>query len=193
MQTAEAIRRRRTVRRFRQEPVSRRILEDLVDAARLAPSASNLQPLKYIVVDDPGQVSAVFDQVKWAAYLAPEGTPAEGERPVVFIAVLVDTEIRRNGYELDIGAACGQLLLAAVDAGLGACWMGAINRTEIIRILEIPEQYLLNTVVALGYPAEEPVAEDETGSIRYYKDAEGVLHVPKRKKKDILVGFNRAE
>ncbi len=67
--------------------------------------------------------------------------------------------------------------------------MGAINRTKIRQSLNIPQKYLLNTVIALGYKDEDPVIEglDEEGSIRYYKDEDGTLHVPKRSLDDIIL------
>lgn len=183
----ELILKRRTIRKFRQDKIERSILEKLINAARYAPSAANLQPIKYIIVDEPEKVEEVFENVKWAGYIAPEGNPSEGEKPVAFIIILADTEIRRSDYELDIGAAAQNIFLAAFEEEIGTCWMGAINRDEIRSILQIPERYIINTVIALGYIGENPVSEDENGSIKYYKDKDGVLHVPKRKLKDIIL------
>lgn len=187
MNVYEAISRRRTIRKFKQDPISRDILERLVDAARLAPSGSNLQPVKYSIVNDKDKVDRIFEQVKWAGYIAPAGNPGEGERPVAFIIILADTEIRKSGYELDVGAAAQNIFLAAEEEGIGTCWIGAINRDKIREILNIPEHLIINTAVALGYKGEEPVIEAEDGSIKYYKDEKGVLHVPKRKLEDVLV------
>ncbi len=74
MKVYEAATQRRTIRKFKQQPIERTLLEKYVDAARLAPSASNMQPLKYVIVDEPVKVKQVFENVKWAAYIAPEGT-----------------------------------------------------------------------------------------------------------------------
>lgn len=190
MNINDAILKRRTIRRFQQRPIDRRVLIKLIDAARIAPSASNMQPLKYIIVDDKEVVDAIFDQVKWAAYIAPDGTPVDDERPTAFIAVLIDTSIKTGNCELDIGAACQNVFLSAIAEEIGTCWMGAINRNEIKKILNIPERYILNTVIALGYAAENPVIEDTKDSINYYKDSDGVLHVPKRKLEDIIIAYN---
>jgi nitroreductase len=187
MNVYEAIKGRRTIRKFRQQRIGRDTLEKLIDAARYAPSASNLQPLKYRIVDEPGEVGQVFAKVRWAGTIAPAGDPAPGERPVAFLVILVDTAIRSSGYELDLGAAAQNMFLAAAEEGIGTCWMGAIDADGIRAALDIPERYRIDTVVALGRPAESPVAEDESGSIRYYKDASGVLHVPKRKLRDIIL------
>lgn len=187
MSVYELILRRRTIRKFKRQPVSRDVLEKLVNAARHAPSAANLQPLKYVIVDAPGEVEKIFRHVKWAAYIAPGGNPAEGEEPVAYIVVLADTDVSKNGFELDIGAAAQNIFLCALEEGIGTCWMGAINRDAIREILKLPQKYIINTVIALGYPGEEPLAEEENGSIKYYKDSEGRTHVPKRKLKDIIL------
>jgi nitroreductase len=187
MSTYDLILNRRTIRKFQQKKISRVILEKLINAARLSPSAANLQPLKYIIVDTEDKVQKVFEHVKWAAYIAPLGNPAENERPAAFIVILADTEIRKSGYELDIGAAAQSMFITALEEGIGTCWMGAIDRDEIRKVLNIPERYIIDTVVALGYPAENSVAEDENGSIKYYKDENNMMHVPKRKLEDIIL------
>jgi len=148
-----------------------------------------MQPIKYVYVNDTEKVNAIFSNVKWAAYIAPDGNPRENERPTAFIVILIDTDIKSSGYELDVGAAAQNIFLAALEKGIGTCWMGAIDRDNIRKILNIPDKYILNTVIALGYIGEEPVVEDEKGSIKYYKDEKGVLHVPKRKLEDIILKF----
>ncbi len=187
MSVYELILKRRTVRKFTQEKIASHILEKMVDAARLAPSGANMQPLKYIIVDQDEKVKSVFELVKWAAYIAPNGTPEENQRPVAFIAVLADTHIRKSGYELDAGAAIQNILLTAKEEGIGSCWMGAIDRVKIGEVLKIHERFTLISVIALGYEGETPIAENETGSMKYYKDEEDILHVPKRKLSDIIV------
>lgn len=187
MSVYDIIKKRRTIRKFKQERIDRALLEKLIDAARLAPSASNLQPLKYIIVDSGDKTEEVFKNVKWAGYIAPHGNPAENEKPVAYIIILADTEIRKSGWERDAGAAVGNILLTAAEEGIGTCWIGSINRDEVRKQFNIPERYQIDSLIALGYEAEHPVVEDENGSIKYYKDESGVLHVPKRKLKDIII------
>jgi nitroreductase len=187
MNVYEAATQRRTTRKFMQQPIGRALLEKYIDAARLAPSGANMQPLKYVIVDEPVKIKQVFENVKWSAYIAPEGDPKEGERPVAFIVIMADTEIKKAGYELDAGAAAQSIFLTAWEDGVGTCWMGAIDRDKIKEVLKIPDRYVINTVIALGYMAEHPVAEDMKDSVKYYKDPSGVLHVPKRTLKDVLV------
>ena len=187
MSTYEIILKRRTVRKFKQQKIEEHVLQKLINAARFAPSGANMQPLKYIIVDDNNMAGKVFENVKWAGYISPDGNPGENERPVAYIVVLVDTDIRKSGWERDSGAAVQNILLAATEEGVGTCWMGAIDRDEIRKLIEIPERFVIDTVIALGYEGERPVTEEENGSIKYYKDEKNVLHVPKRKIKDIIL------
>jgi nitroreductase len=189
MKVIEAILARRTVRKFKQDKIERKVLENLINGARLAPSGGNLQALKYIIVDAEEDVKKVYEHVAWAKYLGENFKQREDERPVAFIAVLVDTDIKKVGYEIDLGAAVENILLGAYEEGIGTCWMGAINRKEISNILRIPDRFLLNTVIALGYKAESPVTVDTEESIIYYKGEDEELCIPKRKLEDIIVKF----
>lgn len=182
----ETIMKRRTIRKFKQEQIRTEILKKLVDAARVAPQGANMQPLKYVIVNEKVLVDELFPTTAWAGYIRPAGDPGQDERPVSYIVVLVDTDIKKAGYDVDAGAAVENLLLAACEEELGSCWLGAIDREKIKEILNIPEKYIIHTMIALGYPSEEPVTEDEKGTIKYYKDELGVLHVPKRKLEDIM-------
>ena len=193
MEVYEAIKKRRSVRKFIQDrKIDRKVFERLIEAARLAPSASNIQPVKYVIADDEKLAEEIFRHVRWAAYVAPHRTPKEGERPVAFIALCADLGLRKDGYQLDIGAAVQNIFLAATAEGLGTCWIGSLNRDEISRLLNLPDNLFLNTLIAVGYPAESPVYEDENGSVKYYLDENDVLHVPKRKLSDILY-WNKAD
>ena len=186
MSVYELILRRRTIRRFKQQPVAWPVLEKLVNAARLAPSGGNLQPCEFIVVDEPELVVSVFTTLKWAAYIAPRGTPPEGERPTAYIVVLINTEKRKSGGETDAAAAIMNIILMAQEEGLGTCWIGSVERERLQKLLAVPEYCIINAVVALGYPNESPVVEDLTGSVKYWKDEQGTLHVPKRRLRDVL-------
>ncbi len=184
----DILKNRRTVRKFRQEPIPLETLEKIVDTARFCPSAANLQPMRFRIVNDPKTVAEMQPLVKWAAYLAPNGDPAEGEKPTAFILVCVDKEIRPNGTTPDVGGAVQNILLAGAYEGIGTCWMGSIDRKAICKLNDLPERYQLDTVIALGYKGEEPrTVPVENGDIKYYKDENGVLNVPKRSLKDILI------
>jgi len=171
---------RRTIRKFKPLPVARDLLDRLIDSARLAPSAANVQPLEFLVVDDAGLKAQVFPCLKWAAYIAPAGDPKPGEEPAAYVVTLVNCALREKMFEYDLGAAMENMILAGLEAGLGSCWMLSIDRDKLRTILGVPEGYRIDSVLALGYPAEEPAPEVLTDSCKYWKDADGRLHVPKR-------------
>ena len=171
---------RRTIRKFKPDPVPRELLERMVNAARLAPSAANVQPLEFLVVDGAGPKAEVFPLLKWAAYIAPAGDPRPGEEPAAYVVTLVNSKLREKMFEYDVGAAMENMILVALAEGVGACWMLSIDRDRLRAALGIPADYRIDSVLALGYPAEEPAAEVMGESCRYWKDEAGRLHVPKR-------------
>jgi nitroreductase len=181
----EKICNRRTVRRYQIKVIPLEILIKLVNAARLAPSGANLQPCRYIIVNEQSQVDCLFPCLKWAGYIAPEGDPPVGERPVSYIVVLIDEALKKKGGEVDAAAGIMNIILAACEDGIGSCWLGSINRKEIKNILRIPHHIKVNSVIAFGYPKEQPVVEELKDSIKYWKDKRGTLHVPKRNLEDI--------
>lgn len=180
---------RRTIRKFKQPPLSEEQLLRYIDSARLAPSAGNMQPLKYIVVHSLAMKERLFPLVKWAAYLAPDYNPKENEKPTAYIVVCADRTIRKSGYEIDVGAAVENLILSAWVDGVGSCIMGAIDRQKIRTLLDIPEELEVSCVISLGYPAEIPRETKVTDSIRYYLDEDGILCVPKREREDVLINI----
>lgn len=176
---------RRTVRRFQQKQVPENLLKKLVNAARLAPSASNLQPCEFIVVNKPNLLDAIFPSLKWAGSIAPKGNPAENERPTAYILVLINLHKRKKRGEVDAASAIENILLAACEEKLGSCWIGSLERKKIKKLFRIPHYLVLDSVVALGYAGEKPRQEDMDQSVSYWKDEQGVLHVPKRRLEDI--------
>ena len=88
MDPYEAILSRRTIRRFKQKSIDLDLLKKFVNAARLAPSAANFQPLEYFVVTDKDLLDKVFETLGWAAYIKPKWTPRQEERPTAYIIIL---------------------------------------------------------------------------------------------------------
>lgn len=177
---------RRSIRRFKQDPIPEKILLNMINAARLAPSGANIQPCQFIIVNDPDLVKNIFPHLKWAAYIKPFGDPPEGERPVVFIAVLIDLNMKFEKGEVDAAAAIQNILITACGYDIGTCWLKSINKNEICRLLNVPDSYKLDSIIAVGYKNEEPVIDESKGSIKYWKDSNGKLHVPKRRLSEIL-------
>jgi nitroreductase len=181
---------RRTVRQFKPVPIARSLLEQLVNAARLAPSAGNLQPLEFVVADDDEICGQIFACLRWAGYISPEGNPKPGQEPRAYIIPVINLKVREKGYEYDVGAAMENMILAAWENGLGSCWLISVDREKIASIVSLPEGFKIDCVLALGHPAETPVAERYQESHKYWKDAKGILHVPKRDLERII-HFNR--
>jgi nitroreductase len=186
MSVYETIIKRRSIRRFKDIPIPRETLERCVNVARLAPSAANLQPLEYIVIDNGWLLSQVFSTLKWAAYISPEGHPPQSKRPRTYIVILKNRDIGVPSSSYDIGAAIENMILVALEEGIGSCPIASVDRDKLREILNIPGDYEISLVLALGYPDESPVEESFEGSVKYWKDKDGVLHVPKKKLETVL-------
>lgn len=190
MDIFNCMRSRRTIRQFKPERIPETLLQDLVDVARLAPSASNKQPLEFVVVSDPAVCKEIFPQLRWAAYIKPAGDPKPGQEPTAYVIVLVNRRVRDSAYEWDSAAAIENMIISAWSEGVGSCWLLSVVREEIRAVLGIPDSHKIDSVLALGYPAEEPKVETLTDSVEYWKDAAGRLHVPKRSLPEVI-HFNR--
>ena len=178
----------RSYRRFDQSvPVPMELLREMVDAARLSGSARNMQPLRYMLFNEPDDVARIFPTLAWAGYLKEWSGPAEGERPVAYVVQLGDLELTSDWW-CDDGIAAQSMLLTAVESGFGGCIIGSVQREKLRSILRIPERYKIIQVLALGKPIEE-VAIDEAvdGDIKYWRDENGVHHVPKRGLDELII------
>jgi len=185
MDVYDAICSRRSIRRFQQKPIDIKLLKKFVDAARLAPSAANLQPLEYFVVNDKDLRSKVFETLGWAAYIKPKWTPIEKERPTAYIVMLVK-DPNNNYYLRDVSLASENIVIAAEEKGIGSCIICKVDRDRLQKILKVPKEMIVDSVIALGYKAEKSVVEDFEGSVEYWRDENKVLHVPKRRLEDII-------
>ncbi|UCG59645.1 MAG: nitroreductase family protein [Phycisphaerales bacterium] len=172
----------RSYRRFYEESaVERQTLKALIDLARLSASAGNIQPLKFFLSCEPEKNGKIFPHLAWAGYLQDWPGPPEGERPSAYIIILGDTEISRS-IGCDHGIAAQSILLGAREKGLGGCIIGLVQRKELHKALDIPSRYEILLVLALGRPKEKVVIEavGPDGNIKYWRDEDGVHHVPKR-------------
>ena len=190
MSVYDLILQRRTIRRFRPDPVPHDLLDRLLDAGRLAPVAANIQPLEFLAVDDPGVCAQLFPHTAWAGYLE-NGAPPEGERPTAYLVILRNQRLKSPVPDQDLGFAAMALTLAALDEGVASCAIGALKRPPLEALLGVPDEYLVEMVIALGYPLEVAVAEEMVGdNVKYWRDAQGVHHVPKRLK-EAVTHWNR--
>jgi len=186
---SDLVRRNRSYRRFYEDvAIDRETLYDLVDLARHSASGNNLQPLKFFLTWHPERNARIFPHLTWAGYLTDWPGPGEGERPAAYIVVLGDTRIRRT-FTYDCGIAVQSILLGATERGLGGCLIGSVARAELRRELDLPSHLEILLVIALGKPREtvrlETVGPD--GNVRYWRDEDGVHHVPKRPLDELII------
>ena len=178
----------RSFRRFHQQAtVDLETLKELVELARFSASGANLQPLKYMLSNDPDKNEMIFRHLAWAGYLTDWPGPENGERPSAYIIILGDTNIK-NGHYCDHGIAAQSILLGAVEKGLGGCMIGSIKKNKLRADLRIADHLEILLVIALGKPKETVVLEDaKNGDIKYYRDEKDVHHVPKRRLTEIIL------
>jgi nitroreductase len=157
------------------------VLRDLVGLARTTPSAANRQPLKYVLSCSAGGNALVYETLAWAAYLPEWKGPPVPERPTGYVVILLDTAITQAA-DVDVGIAAQTILLGAVERGLGGCMFGSVKREELVRRLGLRDTLAVALVIALGRPVENVVLDALApgGSIKYWREANGTHHVPKR-------------
>ncbi len=180
MEVSKALLERRTIRKFTQEQLNPDDLKQIVEYARLCAYPANMQPLKFAVITDKKMLDDIFPFTKWAGYLPETGTPKEDERPTAYIAVFGDKSIKKS-FEVEAGAAVTAMMLGALDKGIASCWLGALNRAELLKLFKLSdEEFDLVYLLALGYPKQKSQICDLTDSIKYFEDEEGTINVPKR-------------
>ncbi len=147
----EAVRTRFSVRAYSDKPVGKEALTRILEAARLAPSANNLQECRFIVVTDKKK----RQRLSAAAF----GQKFVGQAPVVIVCCSkTDKGTMKCGharYTIDSGIAIEHLVLAAAAEGLGSCWIGSFSPEKAREILNIPENIEVVALLPLGYPAEK--------------------------------------
>jgi len=169
----DLVQKSRSYRRFDEtHMIDEALLKELIELARFSPTASNMQPLKFCLSCQAEMNSKIFPALAWAGYLNDWSGPAEGERPTAYIIILGDKEVRES-FGIDHGIAAQSIMLGAAEKGLGGCIIGSVKREDL----------------ALGKPAEKVVIDPlpDDGNTRYYRDEEGVHHVPKRSLDDLIL------
>jgi len=190
---AQLVKQNRSCRRFNQNfLIDYKVLEELIDLARLSASAANLQPLKYILSNKSKINAKIFDCLKWAAYLKQWSGPDEGQQPSAYITVLGDNNISKN-IQWDHGIASQTILLGAREKNLAGCIIASIDKKRLQTVLEIPENLEVLLVLAIGKPIEEVVIDNigTNGSIKYWRDKNDIHHVPKRTLQDIIIKVSK--
>lgn len=156
MEVSEAIRKRRSVRAYKSKDIPEELLNKLLEAARLAPSASNKQGWKFVVVKDKEIKKALSIAASNQAFIADAG--------IVIAAVSLEPEhimrCKVHTYAVDLAIAVDHITLEAASLGLGSCWIGAFSQEEVKKILKIPEKYKVVALLPVGYPADSPRPKD---------------------------------
>lgn len=152
MEFDKVLKKRRSVRKYKDDPVPREAVLKVLEAARIAPSAAHRQPWHFIVVEDAEVRGKLAGSQAWAA-----------EAPVTVVA-FADEEASPSWCNNDVGIAFEHLVLAATDLGLGTCWMGLTRRDEEIReLLCTPESLKVVAMTPLGVPDVEPAPKERKG------------------------------
>ena len=150
MNVMETIRSRYTVRQFAAKKVEPEILSEIMEAARLAPTASNQQCNRHIAVTDPSLIEQMVD--------ACEGQQWIRTAPALLVEVAKDDRVMicgQSARSMDGAIAMSFMTLAAVSFGLKTCWLGWFRPEKVRAILHIPEEYVVIAVSVIGYPEKE--------------------------------------
>lgn len=153
----EVVRTRRSIRSFKPDPIPGDVLTRVLDAARIAPSGSNRQPWRFIVVKNEDLKRRLVPACGNQGFIA--------EAPMVIVVCGRDIGWNRGGYMgsmsmlVDVSIAFTHLILAARAEGLGTCWIGSFDNGKVKEVLGIPQEYNVVAITPLGYPAGEEFRE----------------------------------
>ena len=168
MDVFEAICRRKSIRAYESTPIPDEKINKILEAARLAPSAGNIQPWHFIVVKDEEKRKKLARGM-FAKFLI--------DAPVVIVGC-GNMKSSPKWHTVDVSIAMEHMVLEATELGLGTCWVGSFNEEEVKELLKIPEDYKVVALLAIGYPRKK-------------FDIQGkILHIiRKRKKLEEIVSF----
>lgn len=183
----DLLQKNRSYRRFDEKiKISEKELQEWVGLTRWCASGRNAQPLKYRLVFEEKECEEVFPALAWAGYLTDWDGPEKGERPVAYLVQLLDTRIVTDCL-CDDGIQAQTLLLGAVENGYGGCIIRAFKKERLTQVLQLPDYMQIRYVIALGKPLEKVVVENMKGDdFKYWRDTDGVHHVPKRPLSELL-------
>jgi len=151
MNVFDAIKTRRSVRKYKPEPVPDEHLKQILDAARLAPSAGNRQPWRFVVVRDPKlrrKLGVIARNQTWV-----------GDAGVIIAALAMDPknpEVYERWAERDVMTAVEHMVLTAWELGYGTCWIGAFYENQVKELLEIPGEMRVIVFLPIGVPDQKP-------------------------------------
>jgi nitroreductase len=165
MPVKKLIAQRRSIRRYLDKPVEREKILECLEAARLAPSADNVQPWRFLVIDDI-ELKDKFSKEVFSGIYSPTKFAAKAPVLILILARLdiiahrIGKQIQGvNFYLIDIGIAGEHIVLQAEEIGLGTCWIAWFNSRKARKVLEIPKKYKIVTLLSMGYYEKRPSRE----------------------------------
>jgi len=188
MSFQQLVKKARSTRRFRPEPLPVGFFDRIAEYARFSPCGGNTQELKFIALSSEPVCRKVFPLLRWARALKDWDGPEEQEQPAGYMVILLDRNISSSAG-CDHGIAAQSMVLGAAEEGIGSCMIGSYDKPALIRELDLPDHLEPCLIIAFGYPGETVVLEDvgPGGSTVYYRDEKGNHHVPKRPLDELLV------
>jgi len=154
MEFYEVIKKRKSVRKYNSKKIPDDVLNRVLEAGRIAPSAKNIQPWKFVVVRDPALKKQVAEASRGQTFMA--------DADVIICGCALEKIAwgRMGGYmssfAVDLAIAMDHMILAAANEGLGTCWIGAFEEKAVKLLLGVPEDVKVVALTPLGYPAEVP-------------------------------------
>jgi len=149
MDVFEAIKRRRSIRKYKPKPVPKKYLKTILNAARLAPSAGNRQPWRFVVVRDPEKKKPLAEAANNRTFLVDADA---------LIVAIGDPRVSQRWYDKDPMIAVEHMVLTATALGYGTCWIGAIDKDRVKELLKIPDEMSVIALLPVGVPDETPEA-----------------------------------
>ena len=154
MDVFEAITQRKSIRKYKDKEIEKEKLIKVLESARIAPSASNRQEWKFIVVKDENTRNKLVSAAHYQKFV--------GQAPVTIVACSTESErimpCGQHAYTVDLSIAVSFMMLEATELGLGTCWLGAFDEEAVKEILGIPSDIRVPAMFTLGYADENPVA-----------------------------------
>lgn len=154
MEFYEVIRERKSVRKYKPDPISDEVLNRILEAGRIAPSAKNIQPWHFIVIKNP--------EIKEQVAEASRGQRFMAQAPIILCGCALEDIAwgsmggYMSSFAVDLAIGMDHMILAAANEGLGTCWIGAFDEKDVKKILNVPDNVRIVALTPIGYPAEEP-------------------------------------
>lgn len=175
----ECVQKRTSIRKYKQDPILIDDLKRIISTVRIGPSAANLQPLEYIIINKQDICDQLFPHTSWAGYLKPSWTPKPHERPTAYISI-VNTQPSNPYVDFDVGIAMAYITLAAQALKIGSCILCKLNREQIKKLLFIPEEFEIKALISLGKKNEEVNRLERENDVKYWRDEHQIFYVPKK-------------